>query len=421
MSLEVLLLPLGSTGDVLPFCGLGRALRARGHRVAVAANAHFAPLVKSAGLTLVPLGDEKEYLALLERPEFMSRVHGFREVMRYVARLIPSTYELIAAQKNATVIAHPLAFAARVAEERLGVRTATVLLSPAILQSEHRPPVLPGVPNAPFLPRLYKRSVWWAADRLILDPMIAPALNAFRAARGLVPIRRVFSDGWRSPHLFLALYPGWFAPRQPDGPRNLVMTGFPLYDANGAAPFEEAERFLDDGSPPLVFTPGTGNRHARDFFRAAVEAAGILGRRALLLTRFGEQLPSPLPRFARHFSYLPLSRILPRSAALVHHGGIGSSAAALAAGVPQALMPFSHDQPDNAARLERLGVAAQLSPRRFRGRALAASLDRLLSSAETAARCRALAAQVRASRPLDDAALAIERYAGERLRARVLA
>jgi UDP:flavonoid glycosyltransferase YjiC (YdhE family) len=409
--MNVLLLPLGSAGDVLPFNGVGKALAARGHRVTVAANPHFEPLVDRAGLGFVGLGSERSYLELLDNPDFMHRVRGFRRVMKWVGALVRPTYDLIARLRPDAVVAHPLAFGARVAEEQLGVRTATLLLSPAILQSAHEPPVLPGLVNGPRFPRWYKRTVWWATDRLIIDPTVAPTVNKLRAQLGLPAIKRFFRDGWDRDHLFVGLFPEWYAPRQPDWPRRLALTGFPLHENAAPPPSREVARFLAGGEPPIVFTAGTGNRRAHDFFAGALGACERLGRRGLMLTAFREQLPETLPPGVAHFSWVPLTRLLPHCSALVHHGGIGTSAAALSAGVPQLVVPFSHDQPDNAARLERLGVARQLSPRRFGVRALTSQLAQLLGSAEAAVACETLAERMRDVTPLDDAALAIERYA----------
>ena len=112
-----------------------------------------------------------------------------------------------------------------------------------------------------------------------------------------------------------------------------------------------------------------------------------------------------------HREYVPLGMLLPRAAALVHHGGIGTAAAALEAGVPQLVTPFAHDQFDNAARLCRLGVAASL--RRLQAEPIAAALDRLLSSEMVRARCRELAAQVRSDAPIAKAAETLFGYAGE--------
>jgi rhamnosyltransferase subunit B len=390
-----LLLPLGTTGDVLPFCALGRTLAARGHEVLVATNPHFRPLVERAGLAFEPLGELGDYERLVDGSRLMSRAFGFPRLMRWVADQVEPVYLAAAAHRSSMVLAHPLAFGARVAEARHGVRTATILLSPAILQSAYQPPVTPGIPNLPWAPGWYKRSVFWALDRLILDPMIAPSLNELRRCVGVPRLRRVFREGWHSDHLFIALFPEWFAPRQPDWPRRLVYTGFPLYDGDGEQ--LEAE---------IVFTPGTGHRRSHAFLAAAVEAARVLGKEALLLTPFVDQLP-PLPPNVQHRAYAPLSRL--RCTALVHHGGIGTAAAALAAGVPQLVTPFAHDQPDNAARLRRLGVAAELRSLRD----MAPALDDLLKSSSVAAACRAVAARMVAARPLEIAADALEAECGE--------
>jgi UDP:flavonoid glycosyltransferase YjiC (YdhE family) len=234
--MHALLLPIGSTGDVLPFVAIGRALRARGHDVTVAANPHFAGLIERAGLGFAAIGDADEHEATTRSPMGMDRLRGFRFVMDFASTLIRPIYELAAAHRSSLVVAHPLADGARVAEERLGVRTATLLLSPAILRCADT---------------WMKRTVRWAADRLIVDRIVGPPLNAFRAAKGLPPITRILSLGWDTEHLHVAMYPRWFAPSTDDGPRRIVHAGFPLHDSvhDAAAPS------LDD--PPLVFTAGT--------------------------------------------------------------------------------------------------------------------------------------------------------------------
>jgi rhamnosyltransferase subunit B len=340
-----LLLPLGTAGDVLPFCALGRALAARGHDVRVAANPCFTQLIAEAGLAFEPLGDAEEYRRLVDSSLFMSGTFGFGHLMRWASAQLDRTYQIAAAHRASTVLAHPLALGARLAEQRHGVRTATVLLSPALLES------------APFS---------WLMRRL--------------------------GDS----HRWLALFPEWFAPRTPRWPKNLIYSGFPLYDGDGPSLSAHGE---------IVFTAGTGNLRARRFFRAAVEAAGILGRKALLLTRHREQLP-PLGHMARHLDYAPLGRLLPGAAALVHHGGIGTAAAGLAAGVPQLVTPFAHDQPDNAARLEALEVARRLG--RLRGRQMATALAELLDSQSVSEACRRNADRIATAQPFAAAVLSLE-------------
>ena len=147
----------------------------------------------------------------------------------------------------------------------------------------------------------------------------------------------------------------------------------------------------------------------------SVEACRIGGWRGILLTQFPEQLPARLPGNLRAFEYVPFSSVLPRSAALVHHGGIGTTAQALAAGVPQLVVPFAHDQPDNAVRVRRLGVGDFLRPRRYNTGAVGATLKRLLGAAAVRENCRQRASDLAGAKPLDNACDLIEGAGGGRI------
>jgi UDP:flavonoid glycosyltransferase YjiC (YdhE family) len=312
------------------------------------------------------------------------------------------------------LVAGSLNLGARLAHDRLGVPLATLLLQPAFLRSVHRSPVLPGLPTPDWAPRLWKRLVYFLSDAVVLDPVAAPAVNALRAEQGLLPARGVLGDWWLSPQRVIGLFPAWFGQPQPDWPAQVRLTGFPLYDGLGAEPVPDGlDEFLEEREPPVVFTPGTMMRHPRPFFEAAADACRRLGRRGLLLTRFRDQLPARLPRGVRHFDYAPLSQVLPRAAALVSHGGVGTISQALVAGVPQLVMPLGFDQFDNAARLGRLGVAATLLPRSFEGPAVAHQLARLLESPAAAGACRATAVRLRKDEWEEAACRAVEELAGE--------
>jgi UDP:flavonoid glycosyltransferase YjiC (YdhE family) len=193
-----------------------------------------------------------------------------------------------------------------------------------------------------------------------------------------------------------------------------VLTGFSLYDDPLAsdAPGDRA-RVLDGGPAPVVFTPGSGRVHEKRFFEVAIEASRRLGRPALLLTRFRQQLPPALPPHARHVPYFPLGELLPRAAAIVHHGGIGTCAQALRAGTPQLIMPSLFDQLDNAARVRRLGAGASLSRRRFRPGIVERALRDMIDSAGVQESCRDASRRMSASRAEAIACDAIER-AGSR-------
>ncbi len=176
------------------------------------------------------------------------------------------------------------------------------------------------------------------------------------------------------------------------GTSPLVREWTVVCDAPGAsAADQELTSFLDAGAPPVVVTPGSANRHAGPFFAAATEALQRIGRRGLFLTGYPEQLPAELPDTILVRAYAPFSAVLPRSAAMIHHGGIGTMAQCLAAGVPQLIMPMAFDQPDNALRARKLGVARWHAPAEFSADNVASSLGELLGSGEVSrsvATCR---------------------------------
>ena len=403
-ALDVLLPTLGSAGDIYPVLALGRALRARGHRAIVVANDHYRDLTVAMGLDFVALGTEAAFSHLLDHPDMWHPRRSFPLLAREgLAPLLRPLYDFIAAADpmRTVVAASCLTVGARVAQEKLGVPMATVLLQPSMLRSAYQSPVLAGIRLPDWLSPAWKRRYYRIVDRLFVDPVVVPAIEPQRRELHLPPVRGHFDRWILSETRTVGLFPDWFAPPQPDWPPQVRLAGFVRFDPSEVAPTAEQsaalldmEDFLAAGAAPLVFTPGSAMKQGHQFFAAAVDAAGRMGRRAILLSRFPEQLPDRLPSEVRHFSYLPLRLLLPRAAALIYHGGIGTMAQALAAGIPQLVMPLAFDQFDNAWRLERLGVARSLSVSRFRGPEVARVLGALLASGEVAAQCRELAGRM---------------------------
>ena len=387
--MNALLVAIGSHGDVHPFVGIGLGLRARGHDVTVMANGHFESLVRRAGLGFEPVGTAEEYHAMALQPDLWHPLKGFRLVMEGTVQAMRPVYQLIAERYvpgDTVVVSSTLGLGARVAQDKHGVPTATAQLQPSILRTVHETPRLPGSPMRPWHPQWLKRATWWLADKWMIDPTLAPAINAFRAELGLPPVNRIMKDWWNSPDRVIGLFPDWFARPQPDWPPQTRLTNFPLYDEKGLDPMPgELARFLDAGDKPIAFTPGSAMWHGRAFFDAAVGTCRLLNRRGVLLSRRIEHVPPDLPPRVIHVNYAPFSELLPRCAALVHHGGIGTASQALAAGIPQLVTPMAHDQFDNAERLERLGVAKALPVTRFRPGPAAGLLNELLTSPAVAA------------------------------------
>jgi rhamnosyltransferase subunit B len=373
---RIVLTPVGSAGDVNPFVWIGRAMKARGHEVILVASAPFADAAARVGIGFVAAGTPDDYERVTNNPELWHPRKGLQVVLSTVAQHLRGHYELIETlyEPGRTVlIGHSLSFATRVFEETHRVPAATVHLAPSIFRSTIEPPETPMGPALRALPHWLQRALWRALDRFMIDPLIARPLNDWRTELGLAPISRVFQDWMHSPQRVLGLFPEWFAARQPDWPPQVRLTGFVLdQGAGGLALDPSIDEFLGRGSPPLVFTPGSANRHAAAFMRAAVGASSRLGVRAMLVTPYREHVPADLPANA-----------------------IGTCAQGFAAGVPQLVMPMGFDQPDNAARIARLGVGAWLTPARFTADRVARALEQLLTSTSVPHICRDLADRMR--------------------------
>lgn len=382
--MRYLLTPVGSSGDVHPYIGIGRELQARGHEVILFGAEPHRGVASAGGLRFVTTASDDDYHAATRNPDLWHPRKGIQTVLRMIMPPLEHSCRLLQEHYRpgqTMIVGHPLAFTARIFEELTGAPAATIHLAPSSIRSAYRVPALPPGIDISRLPHRLKRLFWWLIDRLAIDPLIAPELNRLRVTHGLPPVRRIFKDWINSSRRVIGLFPDWFGPRQPDWPVTFAYASFPLWDDPAADHIDSGlTAFLDAGSPPVVVTPGSANRHAKSFFAAAAQALTRLGRRGLFLTGYPEQLPAGLPPTILHRRYAPFSLVLPRAALLVSHGGIGTVAQALAAGIPQLVMPMAFDQPDNALRLQDLGVALWLQPKHFTADRVTARLRQLLDT-----------------------------------------
>lgn len=378
----------GSHGDVFPMLGVAAELRRRGHRVTFATNDYYAPMAKECGFDFEPLGSEADIEQFIRDPDLWNPRRGFQRIFEALRPHFRRQYELhaeLAGSKEVAAITNCLGFGAFMARDQGILPVVTLHVQPGVIWSDYEPPTLPGVRG----PRWLQRLLFRFGERFYIDATVGASLNAWRKELGLPKIQRCIR-WWNSDHGVVCLFPEWFAPRQPDWPRKLVQTDFPLWNFRSDTTLDPAvQQFLQAGPAPIVFTPGSANVHGRQFFANAVEACGKLESRGILLTNFPEeQLPASLPPNIAHFAYVPLDQLLPHAAAFVHHGGIGSTSQAMLAGIPQLLIPMAHDQFDNAARVRKLQLGSSIYPEPRTGTPIATALKQLLTSHEVRDACR---------------------------------
>ena len=387
-SARIVLTTFGSLGDLHPYIALALGLKQRGHDAIIATSPFYREKVEPLGIGFRPVRpDEPDWKA---DPTMMARIMDARGGTRVVLceLIMPAIRDsyadtLAAAEGADLLVSHPLTYTTRLVAEKQGLRWASSMLAPLGFFSAWDPPVLP---TGQFLRHLRPlgpgfHQLLFGLAKFSIRSWGRP-WHDLRRELGLAPVANPFFEGSFSSHLMLALFSESLGSHQPDWPAATVVTGFPFYDRDGAGgTCAELDRFLESGSPPIVFTLGSSavNDPGR-FFEESVAAARLLGRRAVLLTgKEPQNRPATLPEGIAAFDYAPYSELFPHAAAIVHQGGVGTTAQAMRSGRPMLVMPYAHDQPDNAARVARLGIARVISRSRYTARRAALELDKLLS------------------------------------------
>lgn len=408
--MQFLLVTTGSMGDTLPFIALGKELLRRGHRVTLVANEHFKKKIESYGFSFAASIGEERYSTFLKNQSQWSDREGLRDMGLLMVEMLDKVYRTIEdlyVPGETVVAAQGYALGARVAQDKLGVPTATVHLQAMWMRSIYDPP---GLPN--WFPRWFPRAI----DNLIdffVDRRLGTPTNALRAELGLPPVKKILKSWWNSPQLVIGFFPEWYNPRQPDWPANVILPGFPTLDEefSNEEIARQVDEYLAEGEPPLLVSQSSIT-FDKDYLALTAELVDRVGKRAIILTPYPEQIPPALASHVRCFSYVPLAKLMPRCAAHIHHGGIGTIAYTLAAGIPQLTIPMAYDQPDNAQRLLRLGVSDLIARKRFKPQKAAPRLEKLMTSPKVAERCRHFAAKSREGNAVAIAADALERLVG---------
>ena len=375
---RILFTTFGSHGDLHPYLAVGRELKRRGHEVTIATSASHRASVETECITFHPVRPDiaLDDRALLE--QIFDPRRGTERVVRMIGSSIRETYEdTLPVVKGADlVVTHLSSVASWIVKARV------------------------------FGPAFMRRI--WAVARQVSLGWVRDVIE-FRREIGLSTAEHPLFEGGYSPRLVLAMFSRHFAAPGPDWPPKVTVTGFPFYGGQSPAP-PDLLRFMESGPAPIVFTLGSSAVGAAgSFYKDSVEVVGRLGARAVFLTgSFPQDLSSNLPVDVFVAQYAPHSEVFPRAAAIVHQGGIGTTAQAMRSGRPMLVVPFAHDQYDNAARVRRLGAGEMLPRPRYTVAAATKRLRKLLEIPAYAQTAAALGDQVRAEDGVAACADAIE-------------
>ncbi len=391
---RIILATLGSLGDLNPMLALGVELRRRGHNAVINTLSGYQEAIESLGLDFAPLRPEVEEAdeALFRRVVDMRT--GPETVIREIVmpNLADMYEDLSSACRTADLmISGELIYVAGSLAQKTGIKWISTSLSPVAMFSSEDPSVYPGYSWMEIfrpMPSFVHRATLNLA-RAFMSHWLEP-FKEFRRGIGLDPnVDPIFVDKFSST-LHLAMFSRAIVRPQADWPTATLQTGFCFYDESDRTELEpELIRFLDSGDPPIIFTLGSAAvLDSRDFFEVSAAAARSLGKRAILIYGRDQPRPEAAGDGIAAFEFSPYSLVFPQAACVVHQGGVGTTAQALRAGVPQLIMPFSHDQPDNAARCRRAGVAEIIDRDRYTPESAEKALQRILD--ETSYRSRAV-------------------------------
>ena len=367
--MRIVLSNIGTFGDINPLIAIALELKRRGHRPVMALPAVYEPKIRPLGLEFhavrPDIDPSNTILAEMVYDVKKGTERGLRDFLFPALR---ETYaDLLDAatkpERADLLLLGELNYAGPLVAEMTGIPWASYVLAPLSFFSAFDPPVLPPYPRLaradkaiPGFGRVIKRVARFVSRRW------PEPIYELRRELGLPRGANPLFDAKHSPYLVLALFSRVLGTEQKDWPERTRITGFCYYDAdagNAALP-PELERFLAAGEPPVVFTLGSAAVLAAGrFYEFSARAAIRLGIRAVLLigTDPRNRLKTTLPESICVAEYAPYSALFNRAAMVVHQGGVGTTAQCLRAGKPMLIMPFSHDQPDNARRMMRLKVA----------------------------------------------------------------
>jgi UDP:flavonoid glycosyltransferase YjiC (YdhE family) len=382
--MRITLLAVGSRGDVQPAVALGVRLRQAGHTVRLGSYAQFADLAAEHGLAFTPIAGDIAAMLQSEEGRATLDTHNPLRLLKLIRDHIRETAEqtkadVMAACEDAEGLVSLGAFyylADAVAAVK-GLPHITAQLQPLFATGEFPAPLLPAPPlRTPALNRLSH-----ATSEVLFWQAMRPVVNQARRDFGLGPLpwRPTLAQAIRDGVLALCAFSRLLVPRPADWPPSAQITGFWFLDApEGYTPPADLAAFLDAGDPPVYV--GFGSMNTRDPRRTAdlvLRALELSGRRGVLLRGWGGLDADDLPPGVQMIDAAPHEWLFPRTAAVVHHGGAGTTAAGLRAGVPSILVPFFVDQPFWAERVAALGVGPAPIPRaRLTAEGLARALER---------------------------------------------
>ena len=373
---EIIIIATGTKGDIHPLLGIAIELEKQNYQVTFLANDIYQAFVEAHMITFVSIGTKEQYeLAYGSNSDWDFSLEFVNNVFKnYHGPMFKPAYyfvkEKFIQNSNLLIISKCTLNGARAAADELFIPSVLVSLSPHMIPSN----ISPAAPLCWSLPKWYPKwlktklykKIQKKGDQIFETQGAINALNKIRADLSLKPIKNYGQRTHHNEYLHLGLFPEWFAQRPADWPSTLKLVGFPLFDGVTKALPQDLTEFIETYGKPIVFTPGTGVGDVDNFFTEgqkicnALNVPGVfIGGKLNYKLKFSQANCLQVP-------YADFSLLLPLCSLIVHHGGMGTLAQAIKAGIPQIIRPLAYDQPDNANKISQLGIGEYVFKEQFK-------------------------------------------------------
>jgi rhamnosyltransferase subunit B len=410
MTRHFIVYALGTSGDIDPMVALATELVQRGYKVSFLSNDYFAPIISAAGCDFVSVGSVEQYhqgnsASAWERD---NRTDNFEY---YHAPAFEPAFRFIqqcAEEKQVVLLVLGGENGAAVAAEKFNLPFIGFILSPNLIFSAHKPPAPMRWVMPKFLPAFVVRFLLRRYQKIKLKQFFKePHLADYLAVRKQLDCWPQFQIKSKA-ILQIGFFPQWYGMPAKDWPRNIHLVGFPLQNRPGIQSRYEFDRLVEKMGAPVIFTTGTGVKDVQALFSEGRKMCEALQLPGVFVG--GSDGASFLQgsSWCMHFDYLDFEYAFAKAQAVIHHGGIGTTAQAIKAGIPQLIRPLKYDQPDNADRIYRLGLGTYVMPEKFTAESVMPILRNMLQKSKQSKALRKFSVDVQNSSAIVDACDLIE-------------
>jgi rhamnosyltransferase subunit B len=406
---HIIIYAMGTGGDIDPMVAVGIELRKRGYRVSFLSNDYFQPRITGAGLEFISVGTLEQYhqgnsVAAWERHNHADNFEyyhapAFEPAFGYVQR---------EANNNVLVLVLGEENGACAAAGKFNIPFIKFMLSPNIIFSAYRPPAPMKWAIPSWIPRVIVRFLLRHNRKTRFKVFCKMPHNAaYLATRKKLQCPLVFKTE-STALLQIGFFPEWFGMPAQDWPANIKLVGFPLQNRATINSRAELDALIEQKGAPLIFTSGTGVKDVAELFTEGRKLCEQLQVPGVFVGGSGSAELLQGSAFCTHMDYIDFEYALPKALAIIHHGGMGTTAQAIKAGIPQLIRPIKYDQPDNADRIYQLGLGTYVMPERFKAETVAPILANMLQKAKHSKALRRYSVDVNKSNAIVDACDLVE-------------